>query len=118
MEVTFTYAVNGKRQGTDEKLSLLEAIKKAGEVITNYFPACLTNKLVEKPTWIQIVKSDNHDKYVTYGVILNKDEMFEAKMLTYTTNEVLYKSPSLSQVVDFLVKNYYLAVAAAYEEIK
>ena len=114
MKTTVTLSVNGKRIIKTEFDSVADAIKSAGDDLTGFCSHRLGIDDFEKPTFFQIMKSDDHDKFVTYGINKNVDGEYEAKMLTYTTNEVLFKSASVGDAFDYLVRHFYMAVGAAF----
>lgn len=117
MKTTVTLSVNGKRIITTEFDSVADATKSAGDYLTGFCSHRLGIDDFDKPTYLQIMKSDNHDKFVTYGIIKNVDGEYEAKMLTYTTNEALFKSASVGDAFEYLVRHFYLAVGAAFNVI-
>lgn len=113
MKTTVNYVVNGKRVTTMECDSVIDATYKGGDCISHlmHLDGTVT------PCWITICKESDHDKFVTYAVNPTKDETYEVKMLTYHTNEVLFRSASLGDALEWFRTNYYQAVAVAFTEI-
>lgn len=115
MKTSVRYAIKGKGVDTLNFDTVIEATNKGGDIINHFLHLKSTD--FARPCWFTIYREDNHDKFMTYAVNPTKDETYEVKMLTYHTNEVLFRSASLGDALEWLRDNYYQAVAVAFTEI-